>query len=119
MEIFKHIPHEDEYDANAFYITSDPSYVGGIAPEPRRYPPEPALDTRLELEEEVQELVIERYTPRSHFQPAVKVEKEARNKWLKVGDVIAFLFLAFGFGLMLVYFGAFRVIGAVIHEAMR
>lgn len=119
MENFKHIPHEDEYDANAFYITSDPSYVGGIAPEPRRYPPEPALDTRLELEENVNELVIERtYTPRSHFQPEVKVRRESK-KWRMVGDVIAFLFLAFGFGLMLVYFGAFRVIGAVIHEVMQ
>lgn len=95
MEIFKHIPHEDEYDANAFYITSDPSYVGGIAPEPRRYPPEPALDTRLELEEEVNELVIERtYVPRSHFQPAVKLDKEP--KWRRVGNVVSVLIFAVG-----------------------
>lgn len=120
METFKHIPNEDQDDASAFYLAGyDPSSVSGLTPEPRQYSPEPALDARLELMEETQELVLERYVPRSHFQPAVKIDKDYRSKWLKIGDAVAFLFLAFGLGMILLYLGAFKVIGAVIYEAMQ
>lgn len=145
METFKHIPHEDEYDANAFYITSDSSYVGGIAPELRRYAPDP-LAMRAQSKSELDALNFRNAPlminqgiqsndemrnahcvgnqwyedlcprPRSHFQPAVKLDKEPI--WRRVGNVIAFLFLVSFFGLLLVYFGAFRVIGSVIREAL-
>lgn len=114
MENFKHIPHEDEYDANAFYLAGyDADAVSGMTPDLRRYGNEPALDARLEIADEPRELVYDQ-RPRSHFQPAVKVKRDHRSKWLKVGDVVAFLFLAFGLGMILLYLGAF-----VIYEAMQ
>lgn len=109
METFKHIPNEDQDDASAFYLAGyDPSSVSGLTPEPRQYSPEPALDARLELMEETQELVLERYVPRSHFQPAAKIDKPYRSKWRKLGDIVAFCFLTGGMVGGMYYFGLFE-----------
>lgn len=138
METFKHIPHEDQDDANAFYLAGlekyDPSSVSGITPEPRSYgnepaadyPPNTAIDYRPEPYKEEQfqygswvygrqwegefETVIEPKTPRSHYQPPVKLSKDTRSKWLKVGDVVAVTFLlGVGMFMGMLYLGFFEV----------
>lgn len=96
----------------------DDSEVGGIEPPMRSYAPDPLATWKNDHSagNQWEQDLLPR--PRSHFQPEVKVKRDS-NKWRMAGDVIAFLFLAAGFGLMLMYFGAFGVIGAAIHEVMQ